>query len=66
MDEKDYLDGSDIQKLQTKGWEIASHTWNHPNLSELPKELIPYEIGQSKKDLEKWFHATVNIFIYPK
>ncbi len=27
---------------------------------------MPYEVDQSKKDLEKWFHTQVHIFIYPK
>ncbi len=66
IDESDYLLWDDIRKLQKIGWEIASHTWHHPNLSELPKEYISYEIDQSKKDLEKWFQTPVHIFIYPK
>lgn len=66
VDESDYLFWSDIRKLQKAGWEIASHTWHHPNLSELAEEYIPYEIDQSKKDLEKWFNTTIHIFIYPK
>ncbi len=65
VDESDYLFWSDIQKLQKAGWEIASHTWHHPNLSTLSEQYIPYQIGQSKKDLEKWFDTTVNIFVYP-
>lgn len=65
IDESDYLFWSDIRKLLASNWEIASHTWHHTNLSTLPKENMDYEIGQSKKDLEKWFHTTVDIFIYP-
>lgn len=66
VDESDYLFWSDIRKLKKSGWEIANHTWNHPNLSELSEEYIPYQIDQSKKDLEKWFNTKVHIFIYPK
>ncbi len=65
IDESDYLFWSDIRKLQNAWWEIASHTWHHPNLSLLDEKYIPYQIEQSKKDLEKWFHTTVSIFIYP-
>lgn len=27
---------------------------------------MPYQIDQSKKDLEKWFNTKVHIFIYPQ
>ncbi len=66
IDTSDYLFWSDIRQLQKSGWEIASHTWHHPNLSELPRENIPYEIQISKDDLEKWFQTQIHIFIYPK
>jgi peptidoglycan/xylan/chitin deacetylase (PgdA/CDA1 family) len=66
IDESDYLNWEQIRKLQWWGWELASHTWHHPNLSELPREFIPYQIDQSKKDLEKWFQTPIHIFIYPK
>lgn len=66
VDESDYLNWTQIRELQKEWWEIASHTWHHPNLSNLWREFIPYQVDQSKKDLEKWFHTPVNIFIYPK
>lgn len=66
IDESDYLFWADIRALQKSGWEIASHTWHHPNLSLLDETLLPREIHQSKEDLEKWFHTKVHIFIYPK
>ena len=65
VDESDYLYGRDIRALQTAGWEIASHTWDHVTLTSTPIKQLAHEIMSSRKDLQKWFSARVKIFVYP-
>lgn len=65
MDEEGYMSGVNIRTLQQHNWEIASHTWNHPILTGLPVNAIPFQIYDSKKSLENWFHTKINTFVYP-
>lgn len=44
-----YMTMTQIATLQNSGWEVASHTYNHLNLTELTDSECEYEIGESKK-----------------
>ena len=47
-----YMDWDDIKKLHEEGHEIGSHSMSHARLTELPKESIEHEVGESKKCLD--------------
>lgn len=65
IDESGYFYGDDIRKLQLAWWSIMSHSWTHDILTLLPQEALPYQIDQSRQDLENWFHINVKYFVYP-
>jgi len=65
IDESDYLSGDQIRDLMKNKWEIASHTWTHPILTQTPIEKLSKEIYNSKIDLEKWFWESITVFAYP-
>jgi peptidoglycan/xylan/chitin deacetylase (PgdA/CDA1 family) len=65
MDESGYMTGGEIRGLQDNQWEIASHTWTHPLLTQTHITKISHEITASKIALESWFHQKINIFVYP-
>jgi len=65
IDESDYLFWPDIIELHKANWEIASHTWNHLILTQLSQNALNRQIRDSKKDLEKWFHVSIQTFVYP-
>lgn len=53
-----------IKLLQQEGHDIASHTMDHADLSELPPQKVEYEVGESKQCL---LDQGINpkIFAYP-
>jgi peptidoglycan/xylan/chitin deacetylase (PgdA/CDA1 family) len=65
IDESDYISGKQIRELLKDNWEIASHTWTHPILTQTPIENLWVEVEKSKHDLEKWFWESVHTFVYP-
>ena len=59
-----YMDWNDLETLQREGHDIGSHSMNHVRLEKLPKKAIEYEVGQSKKCLQK-HGINVTSFAYP-
>lgn len=59
-----YLNMEQLQDLYQSGWEIASHTKNHVNLSQLSRKDQEYELHESKKDLVSWGLGG-NSLVYP-
>ena len=60
-----YMSKEDLQHLQNDlGWEISSHTYNHPNLSTLSEEEQDFELRHSKEVLESW-GLNVTTLCYP-
>jgi len=47
------------------GFEIASHSMTHPNLTDLTPEQIGWEVHESRHRLEAIFHKPVSGFCYP-
>ncbi len=65
MDERWYMTGDEIRALRENWWDIASHTWTHPILTNISLEQIRHEIQWSKKALERWFGGEIQTFVYP-
>jgi peptidoglycan/xylan/chitin deacetylase (PgdA/CDA1 family) len=56
---QNYLSAKEIYDLRTHGNEIASHTVNHDNLANEPREKVEYELTTAGANLNKCFsHVT--------
>ncbi|MBO4492083.1 MAG: polysaccharide deacetylase family protein, partial [Lentisphaeria bacterium] len=40
------MTGGQIRELDSAGFEIANHTWNHPNLRQLSEPQIEQELSR--------------------
>ena len=59
------MTGEQIRQLESAGFEIANHTWNHPNLRKLSEQEIEQEItGLNNFLAENGIAAPVS-FAYP-
>jgi Polysaccharide deacetylase len=63
-------EGSDLYESNVKamiaaGWELASHTVNHSDLTTLGPEELEYEVAESRKLLQREFGVPVKNFCYP-
>jgi peptidoglycan/xylan/chitin deacetylase (PgdA/CDA1 family) len=63
-------EGSDLYESNVKamiaaGWELASHTVNHSDLTTLGPEELEYEVVESRKMLQREFGVPVKNFCYP-
>lgn len=63
-------EGSDLYESNVKamiaaGWELASHTINHSDLTTVDAATLEEELAGSKKLLEDEFHVEVKNFCYP-
>lgn len=59
------LGWDDIRKLQDSGWEIGSHTRSHPHLSQIDRDLLPTELGDSRSACERELGRTCTSIAYP-
>ena len=59
-----YLSLKDLKMLEQNGWEIASHTMTHVNLTKQTEARIKYELEKSK-NLFKQNGIKVTTLIYP-
>jgi peptidoglycan/xylan/chitin deacetylase (PgdA/CDA1 family) len=59
------LPDEDVQKMIEAGWELASHTINHPDLTTLDASQLQTELAGSRKLLQGRFGVTVDNFCYP-
>lgn len=60
-----YMTPDQLKQLDTEGFEIASHTRNHPFLTRNSAEYDWNQIAGSKADLEKLLGHPVRSFAYP-
>jgi peptidoglycan/xylan/chitin deacetylase (PgdA/CDA1 family) len=63
-------EGSDLYESNVKamiaaGWELAAHTINHLDLTELGAEQLEEEVAGSRELLRAEFHVPVKDFCYP-
>jgi peptidoglycan/xylan/chitin deacetylase (PgdA/CDA1 family) len=54
-----------VTRMVRDGWEIASHTLTHPDLTTVTAGQLQREVGRSRVVLQRLFHVPVNFFCYP-
>ncbi|HIG0362265.1 TPA: polysaccharide deacetylase family protein [Clostridium sporogenes] len=62
---KDTLTSKQIKEMDEYGIDIASHTYNHDKLDDLPYEKQLETMKKSKDDLEKILNHKVDFIAYP-
>jgi peptidoglycan/xylan/chitin deacetylase (PgdA/CDA1 family) len=61
----DFMTWDEVKALSGLGFEIGSHTVNHPILSRIGAEQLDYELGQSKRSIETHTGRTCACLVYP-
>lgn len=64
IDDKRYMPVSELKRLHNQGWEIASHTNDHNDLTSLKTEDLDYDLLESHKGLQA-FGFNVSSLVYP-
>jgi peptidoglycan/xylan/chitin deacetylase (PgdA/CDA1 family) len=59
------LDARQLRALIADGWEIDSHTIDHPDLTKLGGRRLAYELVASRRELERRFGVRADFFCYP-
>jgi peptidoglycan/xylan/chitin deacetylase (PgdA/CDA1 family) len=59
------LTDAQVRALIAAGWEVDSHTIDHPDLTTVDAARLRYEVAQSRAELKARFHIPVNFFCYP-
>jgi peptidoglycan/xylan/chitin deacetylase (PgdA/CDA1 family) len=59
------LSWDQIKEMSDYGIEIGSHTVTHPYLTSLTRDQLEYELGESKKEIEKHTGRSVRSIAYP-
>lgn len=62
---KRHLSWEEIIDLSMDGFEIGSHTINHPDLTKIPRRYLNYELRVSKETLEDKLGKRVEFLSYP-
>lgn len=67
-----YEDGPDVWMLARpelatvyQGFEVASHSLTHPNLTTLRPDQLAWELAESRRQLEELFQRPIRGFAYP-
>jgi peptidoglycan/xylan/chitin deacetylase (PgdA/CDA1 family) len=55
----------EVRRLIAWGWEIASHTLTHPDLTTLAPAALRHELVGSREEIERRFGQPVRAFCYP-
>jgi peptidoglycan/xylan/chitin deacetylase (PgdA/CDA1 family) len=56
---------SNVEAMIDAGWELASHTINHSDLTTLGAAELEEEVAGSRKMLQREYHVPVKNFCYP-
>jgi peptidoglycan/xylan/chitin deacetylase (PgdA/CDA1 family) len=59
------LHASEVRALIRNGWEIESHTINHPDLTTVSDARVVYELTASRRAIARRFGVTPEFFCYP-
>jgi peptidoglycan/xylan/chitin deacetylase (PgdA/CDA1 family) len=59
------LRASEVRGLIRSGWEIASHTIHHPDLTAVSAARVRYELTASRSELRRRFGVRADFFCYP-
>ena len=54
-----------VWKLRAAGWELADHTFTHPELPALDDASLEREVAESRRFLQKQYRVPVDFFCYP-
>jgi len=65
LDVRGGLSSARVRTLIKRGWEIASHTYTHPDLTKLDPEQLRHEVADSRSELRRRFGTGVAFFCYP-
>ena len=60
-----FVNVSNLQEMITTGWEIGSHTYTHPDLTEIPGDSLRGELLASRTTLEETLDIEVLSLAYP-
>ena len=60
-----HLDWSQILEISEAGFQIGSHTVNHPDLTKIPNQYLSYELKESKQMLEDKLNRRIDYLSYP-
>jgi peptidoglycan/xylan/chitin deacetylase (PgdA/CDA1 family) len=59
------LTAAQVRTLIAAGWELDSHTIDHPDLTTLDAIALRHEVADSRAQLRRRFHVPVRFFCYP-
>ncbi|HKG04110.1 MAG TPA: polysaccharide deacetylase family protein [Conexibacter sp.] len=59
------LTAPQVRQLIAAGWELDSHTINHPDLTTVDAATLRHEVADSRAELKRRFGVPVNFFCYP-
>jgi peptidoglycan/xylan/chitin deacetylase (PgdA/CDA1 family) len=59
------LPDADVHKMLDAGWELASHTITHPDLTTVDSTTLEHEVAGSRQMLRQRFGVPVDNFCYP-
>ena len=66
LHEPDYgVTPGQVRELIALGWEVDSHTVDHPDLTTVDAATLAREVGDSRRRLQRAFGVPVNFFCYP-
>ncbi|MBS1869968.1 MAG: polysaccharide deacetylase family protein [Actinobacteria bacterium] len=54
-----------VRALLAAGWELDSHTIDHPDLTTVDAAALRHEVADSRAELRRRFGVPVNFFCYP-
>ncbi|MGE3274930.1 MAG: polysaccharide deacetylase family protein [Vicinamibacterales bacterium] len=60
-----FMDWDDVRRLHREGFDIGSHTVEHPILSRLDGDAVARELRQSKRKIEAQIQAPCRTIAYP-
>jgi peptidoglycan/xylan/chitin deacetylase (PgdA/CDA1 family) len=62
---KGSLKAWEVRRMLAQGWQVASHTITHPDLTQTPDAQLRSELAGSRAQIEKLFGVAPAFFCYP-